>query len=796
MSVRLATTKDVSYAPQVEGIPLLPGNNFHDDPVNRSTLRKSHGLGLASAETDFICPTEYSQTNAPQGYVPTAKETPDELQGKWANIDKPFRFVAYFKEAVTESKEESYRLRKVAITYFDNDGTIMIREARQQNSGMMTSVHGGGSVLCRRQVVYDVDCTPLNLDDFHIGGEIEVYGRVYKIIDTDAATRNALVSRGLSPADPLPFPEEEDAHKRLNDVRMKKTGVRKLRTEDMDVKRIAEFALSGRYSKAHPDHTKAVRQFLTADGSRNLTFSLLWDEDRGPGKKGDVRVMTLKYHLEDDSIEVVEQKQVNSGRDGGGKFLCRQRVAKDPAITDMEVQHNTYGRLLKSNFLTFKDLHIGETYHIHGKDLLLFDADQYTRAWFEKNEGTTLPPAVDVSKTLNRDKKSPVKHYPPPHDGFGHEQDSLGNCKNLILRPMRQDVQKLLEEGHIVYKFKAQMHEPADDENKGREFVLNYYPATGDFDMFELPVKNSGIVGGKFLGKTKLYRENPRTGQKVKLGKEDMYEGAVIPVLGRSFVLVEMDGRSKKYRDSIPPDSDVANVRHLIVMLKELIQQKYDRVSVAMQAMSSSGRVGVSDLERFFAKHNQPITHQEARTLLHCFDTAGAGSLGHADFITLMEYESSLGADFAASRSAQLDRILPDAANPEDDPYDVEDKANSEKTLYSRTLTMLRDKLIQRRARNQEVFRLMAGRQTDSRLDVREFRHGLAHILHMQLSAKETDILIGALFGMCLVCFMSRFCMSCGCVLQVRRTRSRTTSSAPSSKECKASSSTGETAEG
>ena len=41
-----------------------------------------------------------------------------------------------------------------------------------------------------------------------------------------------------------------------------------------------------------------------------------------------------------------------------------------------------------------------------------------------------------------------------------------------------------------------------------------------------------------------------------------------------------------------------------------------------------------------------------------------------------------------------------------------------------------------------------AGRQTDSKLGIPEFTSGLKHTLHMQLSEKETNILVRALFGM------------------------------------------------
>ena len=699
MSIRTATTKSVAYAPQVQSIPLLPGNNFHDDPVNRSSLRKSHTLGQSSAEDAFVCPTEYSQTNNPYGAAAnasqgaTARPTSDEIQQKWAQYDTPFRFVAYFKEAVTESRDETFRLRTVCITYFPSDTTLLIRESRVPNSGLPTTVHGGGGVICRRQRVYDTEGATLKLEDFQVGGEVEVYGRVYKIIDTDEATRNELLKRGFEVGERIPFPSEDDRHAQLNDLRMKKTGVRSLRTEDMDVKRIAEFALSGRYSKAHPEQTKAVRQFLTADGSRNLTFSLLWDEQRRAGQRGEIHILSLKYYLEDDSVEISEHRQLNSGREGGAKFLCRQRLVKNSA-EPVQGQHNTYGRLLKNNYLTYHDFKIGSSYEIHGKQFLMFDADEYTRSWFIKEGKGELPPALDVSDIVNRDHKDPVKHYPPAHNGYGKEQDSLGNWRNLILRPMHKDEKKLLKEGHIVFKFKARFHKPVNEEDADREFVLNYYEASGEFQISEVHVKNSGIVCGRYLGKTQLFRTNADTGKREQLCKDDLYEGAVIPVLAKNFVLYHMDERSQKYRDHIPDPPSVEHVKHLVLSLREIVHQKYDRVGVAMKAITLSPSISVKDFISFFEKHNQHVSYDEARTLVMHYDTHGAGTLNHADFIQLIE--------------GQLAPALSHVeATPEDDRCAIEDKANAERSLYIATLGALRDKLLQRRTRHQEVFRLM-----------------------------------------------------------------------------------------
>eukprot|EP00755_Sulcionema_specki_P003720 Sspe_Gene.3831::Locus_1277_Transcript_1_2_Confidence_0.667_Length_2386::g.3831::m.3831 len=746
-NVRTLTTKPVGYAPQVEKVPLLPGNNFHDDPINRKTLRKSHALQHNTIQDEFVPPTEYSVTNHPRDLQALRPAPPPQsLQEKWAPKDECLRFVGYFKEAVVESSIEDYRIRRVAICFYPADGTLLIREAKQVNSGMPTSVHGGGAVLVRRHKVYEEDGTPVELEDLQIGEEFECYGKVFKILDCDGYTRKALTDRGWVVPPPLPWPEDEDKAEQINKKRMAMSGVRALTTDNMDVKRQVEFALSGRVTKYHPDQTRAAQQFLAATGNRHLTFNVLWD-DRGESK-GDCRVMSMKYHLEDDTIELVENRVVNSGRDGSVKFLCRQRVALEPtALPNLSsaVQHNTYGTTLRAGFLTWKDVQIGKTLRIHGKEFLVYDADQYTREWY-RQKGIELAPGMNVSGIVDRDKKQPVKHFPPPHNGFGDETDSLGNWKNLMLKPPRRNVQQLLEDGHKVLRFRAVLHNNTKPEDQARSFVVNYYLATEEVEVIESSVRNSGIVAGKFLARTKLYKEHPDTRQRTLLTKDDFFPGAVVHILGRDFELQDIDAKSVKYRDGIADPTSPTKVKQLLVTFKDLLNQRFERITEAFRAISTKGRIGVTDIEAFFKRSNHPISHAEAKTICSFYDTNKRGYLDHTDFVRCMEYSGSTNLDESSNnpKSIKLNTVLPEE---EEDINDQADRELQYRQLVNSTLRKLRDRLLQRRMRQQEVYRLMAGCNTSSLLEQEEFEYGLANILHLQLTKDEHRVLINHLFG-------------------------------------------------
>jgi len=49
-------------------------------------------------------------------------------------------FSGYFKESVVENPNENYRIRKMTVYYYLNDGTIYIMEKAIENSGLPQGV--------------------------------------------------------------------------------------------------------------------------------------------------------------------------------------------------------------------------------------------------------------------------------------------------------------------------------------------------------------------------------------------------------------------------------------------------------------------------------------------------------------------------------------------------------------------------------------------------------------------------------------------------------------------------------
>ena len=84
----------------------------------------------------------------------------------------------------------------------------------------------------------------------------------------------------------------------------------------------------------------------------------------------------------------------------------------------------------------------------------------------------------------------------PPYNGFGGEEDSLGNCKDLIPKPPRKNFIQFMEKDKQgldskVLRFLAKLESniPTD---KNRNFIISYYLSDDTIEVFEPHVNNSG----------------------------------------------------------------------------------------------------------------------------------------------------------------------------------------------------------------------------------------------------------------------------------------------------------------
>jgi EF-hand domain-containing protein 1 len=96
------------------------------------------------------------------------------------------RFFAFFKESVHSSAMENYRVRRCILYYYLEDGSLHIAEPKVENSGIPQGVF-----VKRHRVPLEgaKTPTPIGIEHLFIGAELKIYGRVFRLVDADPATR-------------------------------------------------------------------------------------------------------------------------------------------------------------------------------------------------------------------------------------------------------------------------------------------------------------------------------------------------------------------------------------------------------------------------------------------------------------------------------------------------------------------------------------------------------------------------------------------------------------------------------
>jgi len=443
----------------------------------------------------------------------TVKDAPAPLKpfvpAHLAYDKKVLKFTGYFHETLPTGVEESavnYRYRFVEIFYYLEDDSISFIEPVIENSGTPQ-----GKLLQRQRLPKDDLGNSYHWTDLNCGVDMLVYGRVYHITGCDEYTANFFASEGvkLNPQEQVPIDPYTESRRPPN-----------------------------RTTKTKSDFDR-LKRFLTLD-RKVLRFYAVWD-DRDM-KFGEMRPFIFHYFLVDDTLQIREVYKPNDERDPFPILSERARIPINRydvpdtfptclmEVSDAEVQ----GKWLKSN-----DFIIGKTLTISNRRFLIYDCDEFTRRWYKNEMGFEQPPAIEIPDEDRRSVK-PRKMIIPPYNGFGSIDDTVQNCLSLVPQPPKKDFIKMLENDNKTLRYAASMV-PIRPEDKNRRFILTYRLADHMITIFEPPLKNTGIIGGKFLEATRIPKPNCDRENPIFYGPVDLSIGAVITVFRHRFTIVDCD---------------------------------------------------------------------------------------------------------------------------------------------------------------------------------------------------------------------------------------------------------------
>lgn len=594
----------------MDGLPCLPGNSFRDQTKTNHHI--SQTLGFKNGHRQQKLPEfasggerlNYNQLNENelamlQNYQPaltygrTKPEAPDNFVPATVAFDKKvLRFYGYFKQTVYESPDEFFRVRPVTILYYLEDDSMQVFEALVENSGIPQ-----GKLIRRHRFPKNDQGETFTWKELNLGQNLAIYGHTFRICDCDDFTSKYLESEGIIVNTPESVPSDPYI---------------KNRTKAAEIKSF----------KTKTDYDK-LKQYIDMD-RKVLRFYVVWD-DRNQ-MYGELRPFIIQYYLVDDTLEVREVHKPNDGRDPFPILIKRQKVPKDRynvksnfSAIYLELSDNEVAQYYRP-----PDFGMGKSVNIYGRNFTIYDMDNFTKAFYYQNFGQTEFSPINDENVIGGGAKPFNKMEIAPYNGYGSLEDSLQNCLFLVPEPPKKDYIKLMENEHKVLRYEAVLN-TNNPEDQGRKFIISYRLSDDTVGIYEPPMRNSGIIGGKFLENCRIAKPGSTSDRPVYYGPQDFIIGSVISVFRHKFRITGADlyvlNFAEEHPDQFPTDV-ISNLRQYLggvtgrVDAKErnnvtLVRRQgdFDRIYSEIRNKLKSSRItNAEDVRALFLKTNSDRT--------------------------------------------------------------------------------------------------------------------------------------------------------------------------------------------
>jgi len=601
-------------------VPNLPGFGFKRKPISHKkgqTFNYCNGLPIEQKEgVTFERPKlvklqkpvsvrrvgAHGESTSTEEYKDHAPRTHTELPA-WDALDRHvLRFYGHFKEAVVETNLENYRVRHCIILYYLEDDTCQITEKKQDNSGIPQGQ------LIRRHRFPGPSGGYLGWQDLQVSGNLHIYGRTIRIVDCDPWTRNFCNAEGMDQGQPEQAEIDAFAESMPNKesfAGIPKTAERQYR----------EVMLGGGHVNAD------MQQFLEWDRKVCRFYAVLDDLSLPVFER---RPFQILYFLADDTVEIREQYPLNSGRDNFPIFFRRARLEKGK----MDLRGPMADLATKDECVHILDFNVGQMSQLMGYEFYIYDADEFTREYFEAELDNPLGPCQDVrlpERTVARPKT-------PPYTGYGSWDDSMGSVLQLIPKPPVKDFNKLFYNDGKILRFTSQYAKPKPEDAE-RLFVFNFHLFDDTLSIHEPPQRNIGIVTGRYL--EKAIHLNQMSG-KLFVG-QDFFPGAIVKVYNREFEILDMDEYTRKYIEG-GESGRKYDLTAVLEKLRESMRQQYPLVRDVFRRfdLDHDGVITVGEFKQALEKYGFQLGDEEVFVLMKHFDSRQDGQVSYNEFCDVL----------------------------------------------------------------------------------------------------------------------------------------------------------------
>ena len=562
--------------------------SYFDDPVNQDFLSTTLSPYPSQGNAYNDVNGRYSMRSQQSDRLSKSRSLPycsiDNAPAFVKSKKEQCRFLAYFREKPLPDeivKPTTKLSRKVEITIHVDDNTIEITEPKVNNCGLMQ-----GRILRRHQIMKPAGTASGNssmiytLSDFFSGAQLEIYQRIYTIVDCDNYTRRKMEREGIPFGDRLPLPS--DTYVPINNKAPPRTG-----------------------SASHTELNLGFYEY----GKKVLRFYGSWDDTTA--LYGDRIKVRLHYFLGDDTIEVLPVHERNTGRDKVPKFLKKTKI---PLGGDKDALSQASNTILQDGepipMYHWKDLFIGLTIQVATFAIQIMDADEFTRAFYEMKN---MPLAAPI---LWQPKVFKIKERPPM------------STDGLIGTETEKDGVKLQLFAGVILRYMAKIRDP-QPEDMNRRFIIQVHLEDDTIQIREPPIRNSGIKGGLFLARGPVSSE--RGAAPVK--PTDIFLGCELKILSHKFEVFGADEGTLKYMEQNDNMWNSCNIPSIIDKIKS--KAPLLRTAFLTTRGLSDKTVDAEELEQFFKDAGVHLIKQEVWTLFRSIDVA-SGRTGRIQLNTLL----------------------------------------------------------------------------------------------------------------------------------------------------------------
>lgn len=250
-----------------------------------------------------------------------------------------------------------------------------------------------------------------------------------------------------------------------------------------------------------------------------------------------VRKVTVLYYLEDNTLQVNEPKEENSGIPQGA-FIKRHHIPKG-----------------RGEFYTVLDFQLGTDITFYGRTFRVVDCDAFTAQFFQENGLELGEPEdypynpFDAQYTVMKQKEvenrgmSSVKT-----DDLMHWTEAmLGKPTNLI---NEDKLAQFLKYDRRVLRFYCMWDDTPSLYGEVRRFVLHYYLSDDTVEIVESYKQNSGRDPfPKLLNRQKLPVLWDKPGRKEFHTAADMHLGGTVSVFGRDLLICDCDDFTRQFME-------------------------------------------------------------------------------------------------------------------------------------------------------------------------------------------------------------------------------------------------------